>query len=146
MSYARDGFRAHRLSFTGHAGARHPGATGIHAWRDRHRRLARGTAIDVAVDYALWVAGAGCQRGLYARSGGQPGNAVAWDDPTVNADCHGFYRATRATLEGAWLRPRHDGYIRFQARGGEIMHVYLSGAIGDDDALAALEQAYRAEQ
>jgi hypothetical protein len=26
-------------------------------------------------------------------------------------ECHDFYAATRATLEAAWLRPRHDGYI-----------------------------------
>ncbi len=33
----------------------------------------------------------------------------------MNAATHDFYRATRATLEAGWLRPRHDGYMRFQA-------------------------------
>ena len=46
--------------------------------------------------------------------GGQPGHAQAWGDNTVNAATGGFYRNTRATLEGAWVRPRHDGYMGFQ--------------------------------
>jgi multiple sugar transport system substrate-binding protein len=32
----------------------------------------------------------------------------------VNAPVNGFYEKTRATLDGAWVRPRHNGYMRFQ--------------------------------
>jgi multiple sugar transport system substrate-binding protein len=32
----------------------------------------------------------------------------------VNAPVDGFYAKTRATLDGAWVRPRHDGYMEFQ--------------------------------
>ena len=69
------------------------------------------------MDFALWVAGPEAQRGPYAAAGGQAGNATAWQDTTVNETAGDFYRATRATLEGAWVRPRHGGYIAFQDQG-----------------------------
>ncbi|WP_110749776.1 ABC transporter substrate-binding protein [Phyllobacterium leguminum] len=67
-----------------------------------------------AIDFAYWIAGGDVQRGLYAASGGQPGHAAAWEDQVVNAATSDFYTATRKTLEGAWLRPRHDGFMAFQ--------------------------------
>ncbi|MGH6858871.1 MAG: extracellular solute-binding protein [Phyllobacterium sp.] len=114
VSYAMQGFRAHRLAF---AGIPQAGAFGV-----RGSALG-GTGIAVsafsqhrheASDFAYWVAGADVQKGLYATSGGQPGHAAAWDDGSVNEATADFYAATRATLEGAWLRPRHDGYMGFQ--------------------------------
>lgn len=67
------------------------------------------------------------QRGVYAASGGQPGHGDAWQDDKVNAAAHDFYRATRATLEGAWLRPRHDGYMTFQQAGSDRLNEGLRG-------------------
>jgi multiple sugar transport system substrate-binding protein len=32
-----------------------------------------------------------------------------------------FYRNTRATLEGAYVRPRHDGYMAFQSEASDII-------------------------
>ena len=69
-----------------------------------------------------WLASAEVQRGLYARAGGQPGNAAAWDDTGVTADAHGFYRATRKTLERAYVRPRHRGYMAFQVAAAERLN------------------------
>jgi multiple sugar transport system substrate-binding protein len=80
-----------------------------------------------AIDFAYWVASGGVQRGLYATSGGQPGHGDAWQDDKVNAATHDFYRATRATLEGAWLRPRHDGYMTFQQAGSDRLNEGLRG-------------------
>ena len=79
-------------------------------------------APEQAIDFAYWVAGGGVQRGPYAASGGQPGHGEAWQDDTVNAATHDFYRATRARLEGAWLRPRHDGYMTFQQAGSDRLN------------------------
>lgn len=76
---------------------------------------ARSAHPRAAMDFAYWVASGDVQRVLYARSGGQAGHAAAWEDAAANAATHDFYRATRATLEGAWLRPRHDGGMAFQA-------------------------------
>lgn len=114
VSYAVAGFRARRLAFgdipaigsTGPVGSA-LGGTGIAV-------SAFSTAKTAAMDFAYWIASGDVQRGLYAAAGGQPGHAAAWEDQTVNATAGDFYRQTRATLEGAWVRPRHDGYMAFQ--------------------------------
>ena len=98
---------------------------------------------DVAVDYAFWIAGAECQAGLFFDAGGQPGHAAAWDDPRCNAACNDFFRNTRRTLETAWLRPRYDGYMGFQDKGGDILHACLCGHTSPAETLDLLDAAYR---
>ncbi|OCP19547.1 MULTISPECIES: ABC transporter substrate-binding protein [unclassified Ensifer] len=71
-------------------------------------------SIEAATNFAYWVASGEVQRQAYAFGGGQPGHGDAWDDGAVNAVTSDFYRATRVTLETAWVRPRHDGYMPFQ--------------------------------
>jgi multiple sugar transport system substrate-binding protein len=84
-NYSREGFRPFRLSFT----TRPESGRTIRAarcWAARGspcRPLRRRPRI--AVDYAFWIAGAECQKGLYTASGGQPGHAAAWDDDACNA-------------------------------------------------------------
>jgi multiple sugar transport system substrate-binding protein len=114
VSYAVAGFRANRIAFAdiaalGDAGpvGSALGGTGIAVSAFSAHRAA-------AIDFAYWIAGADTQRGPYAGSGGQPGHAAAWEDPQVNAATGSFYTATRATLQGAWVRPRHDGAMAFQ--------------------------------
>jgi multiple sugar transport system substrate-binding protein len=84
-------------------------------------------AKEAAIDFAYWVASGDVQRGPYAAVGGQPGHAAGWEDQTVNAATGNFYRDTRATLEGAWVRPRHDGYMAFQQAASDRI---LSGIAG----------------
>lgn len=114
VNYAWQGFRPVRLGFAdiprfqGHGPVGSAlGGTGIAV-------SARTAHAAEAFDFALWVADAEAQRGPFAAAGGQPGHAAAWEDEAVNATAGDFYRATRATLEGAWVRPRHDGYMPFQ--------------------------------
>ncbi|MBW7921721.1 MAG: extracellular solute-binding protein [Rubellimicrobium sp.] len=115
VNYAIDGFRPHVLQFADIAVAGGNGPTGSALGGTGIAVSAFGRDVAAATDYALWVAGPEVQGGLYHRAGGQPGHAAGWDSDEANAATHDFYRATRATLEGAWLRPRHDGYMRFQA-------------------------------
>ena len=126
-SYSRDGFRRHRLTFTDipvsahvqHAGSV-LGGTGIGV-------SAYSQYAEAAIDYAYWVASGDVQRGPYAQAGGQPGHGLAWDDAAINASTHDFYRNTRATLEGAWVRPRHMGYMSFQQRASLRLNAGLVG-------------------
>lgn len=119
MNYALEGFRPHRvlaadipvLGADGPLGSA-VGGTGIAV-------SAFGDHIDLATDYAFWVAGAEVQSRLYASLGGQPGHAAGWENDQTNAETGNFYTATRATLEGGWLRPRHNGYMGFQHAGSE---------------------------
>ena len=125
VSYAATGFRPHRIAFADMPvlGAAGPvgsalGGTGIAV-------SARTQHPGAAVDFAYWIAGAEAQAGLYAEAGGQPGHAAAWESAAVNAPVGNFYRDTRATLEGAWLRPRHDGYMPFQHAASERLRAGL---------------------
>lgn len=50
---------------------------------------------------------------------------------------HDFYRATRETLERAYVRPRHDGYMPFQQAASERINAALATGGGDDAAAVA---------
>jgi multiple sugar transport system substrate-binding protein len=128
VSYAISGFRAHRLAFADIPviGSSGPigsalGGTGIAV-------SAFSNARDAAIDFAYWVASGDVQRGAYAAAGGQPGHAAAWEDRSINAATGNFYNDTRATLEAAWVRPRHDGYMAFQQAASDcIVDGLISG-------------------
>ena len=133
VSYAVDGFRPRLIAFADmpSVAGRPPlgsalGGTGIAV-------SARSAAIEAATEFAVWVASGPVQAGLYAAAGGQSGHADAWEDDAVNRRTHGFYRSTRATLEGAWVRPRHDGYMGFQHEAAE--HI-VDCLVGGRDARA----------
>lgn len=143
VSYAISGFRAHRLAFADipAVGSNGPigsalGGTGIAV-------SAFSGAKNAAIDFAYWVASGDVQRGPYAGAGGQPGHAAAWEDQSVNDATGNFYSDTRATLEGAWVRPRHDGYMAFQQAASDRI---LSGMISRHKAaqvVADLNRLFR---
>jgi multiple sugar transport system substrate-binding protein len=119
VSYAATGFRPHRIAFADMPVLGVSGPTGSALGGTGIAVSARTQHSQAAIDFAYWVAGAEAQAGLYAEDGGQPGHAVAWESAAVNAPVGNFYRDTRATLEGSWLRPRHDGYMPFQHAASE---------------------------
>nr|WP_245197379.1 extracellular solute-binding protein [Labrys sp. LIt4] len=143
VSYAWDGFRPVRIHF-----ADIPTIDG----RKPAGAALGGTGIAVsamsrhpieASDFAYWVASADVQRGAYAAAGGQPGHAAAWEDSDVNAASAGFYEKTRATLEGSYLRPRHDGYMPFQAAASERINAGLAAGEGARPLLRDLDDLWR---
>ena len=114
VNYSIDGFRPNLVAFADipAAGDDGPawlalGGTGIGVSAFSANRAA-------AIDFAYWIAGGEVQRGPYASDGGQPAHTDAWEDETVNKATTSFYAATRKTLEAAWVRPRHKGYMDFQ--------------------------------
>ena len=142
-NYSRQGFCAYPLAFHDAPGITEPTPRGT---------VLGGTGIavsaftkhpDIAVDYAFWIAGADCQKGLFTASGGQPAHAAAWEDDACNALTNDFFRNTRQTLNTAWLRPRYDGYMGLQDRAGDIVHACLRGETSKAATLAALDVAYR---
>lgn len=127
VPYTTAGFRPNRLFFCDMptVGGNGPvgsalGGTGIAV-------SAFSAAGEEAIDFAYWIASGDVQRGLYAAAGGQPGHAAAWEDEAVNVATGDFYRGTRATLEGAWVRPRHDGYMAFQQAASDRLNEGLAG-------------------
>lgn len=142
-NYSREGFRPFRLSFHDAPGIRKDDPQGTVLGGTGIAVSAFTKAPEVAVDYAFWIAGAECQKGLYTASGGQPGHAAAWEDDVCNALTGNFFRNTRATLESAWVRPRYDGYMQLQDRAGHIVHAGLRGEATESQTLDALDAAYR---
>jgi multiple sugar transport system substrate-binding protein len=91
-----------------------------------------------AMIYARFAAAAETQTS-FALNHGQPARIEAWRDADLDRRFGGAYSATRATLEGAWIRPRYAGYLGFQKRGGELMEQHLRGHLGEAALLNALE-------
>jgi multiple sugar transport system substrate-binding protein len=142
-NYSRGGYRPYPLVYADAPGFGDNGPRGTVIGGTGIAVSARSEHRDIAIDYAFWVAGAECQSGPYFASGGQPANAEAWDDDACNAASRDFFRNTRATLETAWMRPRYDGYMGLQGRGGDIVHACLRSEQSVTAAVVALQSAYK---
>jgi multiple sugar transport system substrate-binding protein len=81
--------------------------------------------------------------GVYAMAGGQPAHPAAWESAEVNAKSGDVYRATRKTLEGAWVRPRHNGYMPFQDAGSRRLLEGMQAGEAAASIVDALNRMYR---
>jgi len=142
VSYAVDGFRKNVLTFVDIPEAGIIGATGSTLGGTGIAVSAFCQNRDAAVDFAYWISSAEIQKGLYAASGGQAGHAAAWEDHAVNAATGDFYANTRPTLEGAWVRPRHNGYMTFQQSASERINAGLKAGDSGADVVADLNRMY----
>ena len=143
VSYARPAFRERPLRFANIPSAGHTGPIGSALGGAGIAVSAFSRQRAAAIDFAFWVASGPVQCGLYASAGGQPAHAGAWDDAGVNAAGAGFYFDTRATLEGAWLRPRHAGYMAFQRAASERLNEGLQAKESAASVVRALNEMFR---
>lgn len=143
VSYATAGFRPSRLAFADMPAAGGQGSVGSALGGTGIAVSAFSAAKGDAIDFAYWVAGGDVQRGPYAAAGGQPGHAAAWEDEAVNAATGDFYEATRATLDGAWVRPRHDGYMGFQQAASDRLNLGLAERQEAGRVVADLNRLFR---
>lgn len=120
-----------RLSFGDFAGAHAPffagstlGGTALAISRaSSHRQEAKAFLAYAATDEAQ------CQ--MMASRHGQPALKSAWHDVEIDRRFNGFFSNTRRSIETAWIRPRHRGYIPFQAQAGNVVAESLqTGAQG----------------
>jgi multiple sugar transport system substrate-binding protein len=142
-NYARPGFRPNLVHFTNIP----PNRDGVPAGA-----ILGGAGLAVssktrfpaeACKYAQYVASAPIQKTIYFRNAGQPGHRTAWLDVEVNESSSGFFLDTLATLDNAFLRPRYDGYIRFQDAACQVLHQFLCGGAEAEMTLERLDAAYR---
>lgn len=143
VSYAQHGFRPETLRYAdlpsiGGHGSRGSalGGTGIAVSASSKHQ-------DIAAKYAWWVTSAEIQSHLYYDSGGQPGLGLAWESANCNDSSGNFFRDTRATLEGAWLRPAYDGYLDFQENASRLVSSFFRGDQGSGETADALNSMYR---
>lgn len=140
VNYAIPGFRANLIRFADMPLAGFNGPVGSALGGTGIAVSAYSTAKDAAIDFAYWVASGETQRGAFAAAGGQPGHAAAWEDAGVNAATSDFYAATRATLQGAWVRPRHNGYMALQEAASQRI---TAGLVAKEPGASVIEQINR---
>ncbi|MCK5745962.1 MAG: extracellular solute-binding protein, partial [Oricola sp.] len=141
ISYALEGRRKRRIAFHDipeaavGAGPRGSalGGTGLAV-------SAFSKSPDAAIAFARYAAGPEAQAGLWSSSGGQAGHRAAWTDEETDTASGRFYSGTLATLDRAWMRPRHKGYMAFQEEASTRLNAALkdrqfSKALDDLDAM-----------
>ncbi|WP_293941528.1 MULTISPECIES: ABC transporter substrate-binding protein [unclassified Sphingobacterium] len=103
----------------------------------------QGKHIDVAMDYARFVATPEVQETLYVENGGQPGHLRAWKNEQVNAATANYFSNTLPALDRAYLRPRYDGHLYFQDHAGDIVVDYLRDGGDEKAVLDKMNAMYR---
>ena len=96
-----------------------------------------------ALDYVRFAAELATQH-AFALHHGQPARREVWLDDVVNQRYGGCYRDTLATMDACWIRPRHLGYLPFQAVGGDLIEAHLGGMLAQDALLDQLQKSYAA--
>lgn len=81
---------------------------------------------EAALTYARFLARPDTQQ-AFAAHHGQPAHVTAWDDKGIDRQFGGSFRGTRQTIDAAWVRPRHNGYLPFQADAGPLIEAHLRG-------------------
>lgn len=94
------------------------------------------------LDHLRWLMSEKVQAGFIPDHAGQPSLQNAWQDAGVNARWGNFYADTFATLEGASLRPRHDGAIAFQTAASERLRQGLEAGDEADAVLNHLQALF----
>jgi multiple sugar transport system substrate-binding protein len=140
-NYSRHGFRDHLVRF-GDIPSSGEGPNGSVLGGAGISISAKCADPRAAAEYVMWICLPEVQRGLYFESGGQPGNRVAWLDEVVNSKADDFFKRTIATLSGAYLRPRYDGYVDLQTACGRIVHDGLLSGRNPEKVNAELNECY----
>lgn len=95
-------------------------------------------------DHVRWLLGREAQTGFIPAHDGQPSRRDAWIDEAVNARWGRFYRQTLVTIDAAYVRPRHPGYIRFQTEASGILRDALRFRTASGAVLDRLQSLYAA--
>ena len=85
----------------------------------------RSTEIKAAQRFATWITGENIQAGPYVVANGQPSHESVWNGKNGIVFGNGFFIETYETLESAWVRPRHKGFIEFQEAGSNLLNTAL---------------------
>jgi multiple sugar transport system substrate-binding protein len=93
--------------------------------------------VQEAAHYAAWICSDNVQSTIYVNAQGQPGNKKAWENKQANALTNNFFASTMPSLTNAYVRPRYQGWPKFQTFLGETIHAYL---VHDTDPALVLEK------
>ena len=97
-----------------------------------------------AANYAAWICSDDVQSNTYVNAQGQPGNKKAWENKQANDITNNFFVSTMPSLTKAYVRPRYQGWPKFQQFLGETIHAYLAHDTAPALVLEKLQAAYSA--
>ena len=100
--------------------------------------------VQEAANYAAWICSDVVQSTIYVNAQGQPGNKMAWENKQANVITNNFFSNTMPSLTNAYLRPRYQGWPKFQTFIGETIHAYLLHDTAPELVLEKLQAAYAA--
>ncbi|PWE55729.1 hypothetical protein DEM27_13715 [Metarhizobium album] len=92
--------------------------------------------------HLLWLMGTDAQTHFIPGHEGQPSRRDAWHDAGLNARWGDFYQNTADTLEQAYVRPRHNGYIAFQGQASAFLRQAFEERAAADAVLDRLQALY----
>ncbi|MGY9017531.1 MAG: hypothetical protein ACKVGX_05175 [Alphaproteobacteria bacterium] len=142
-NYSRKGFKKNIITYNDVMDLSGKGPFGTHLGGTGIAVSSKSKNKDYAMEYAYWIASSECQKNIYYKNGGQPGNAKAWEDSEINHETNNFFNNTRKTLERSWVRPKHNGYMNFQDSGGDTINEYLDKSIDTIKVYEKLKSEYR---
>lgn len=100
----------------------------------RHGSTLGGTGLAISsrskpspelVGYLRWLVSDEAQQNFIPEHSGQPSSCLAWESESLNRASQNFYRSTRFTVEQSWVRPRYDGFAKFQSAASEVIREAL---------------------
>ena len=100
--------------------------------------------VQEAANYAAWICSDVVQSTIYVNAQGQPGNKIAWENKEANTITSDFFINIMPSLTNAYLRPRYQGWPKFQTFIGETIHAYLLHDTAPELVLEKLQAAYTA--
>lgn len=94
-------------------------------------------------EHLLWLMGADAQIRFIPGHEGQPSRREAWHDTGVNRAWGDFYSQTADTLENAYVRPRFNGYIKFQTEASALLRRAFEDKQDAGQTVRQLNDTYR---
>ena len=141
-NYSRAGYRKNLLTYGNVIDLSNKGPHGTHLGGTGIAISNKSKQKELALEYSYWVAGSDCQQTIFYSNGGQPGNSDAWENNIINSETNNFFKNTRLTLNQAWVRPRHNGYMKFQDESGNIINEYLQSNVSEVQVIEKLKLMY----
>jgi multiple sugar transport system substrate-binding protein len=142
VNYAGEAPGRHRVAFADAPAWREDGRPGTVLGGTGIALTRRAVPDRALLEHLRWLMSEPCQVGFIPAHDGQPSARAAWLSQAVNPRWGGFYRATLASIEQAWVRPRFDGYIAFQTEAARLIRAALDGALAAPELPARLRRAW----
>ncbi len=143
INYAKPDFRAHRLSYC---------ELPVHKDTLVRQSILGGAGlavsaktqhVDVAMDYARWLASDNIQSGVYLANNGQPASLKCWQAKARDPEYGRFFGGAFTTMSEAWTRPRDTWFIGFVDEVCELIPGFFRRGIPEDVFLKSLNALYQ---